>query len=96
MKEEDYAHISFPSIVEVILSEYQNIIDARTQIGKFIHAVYNRKQMHSSLHALAPNQFEREWRHDQCAISLSWKLVKVVQFSVRISHSHSFQTTGQL
>ena len=43
----------------------------RKQIRKFIHAVYNRKWMHSSLHDLAPSQFERQWRHDQCAKSLS-------------------------
>lgn len=56
---------------EVVLSEYQDITDARNQIGKFIDAVYNRKRMHSSLGDLAPIQFELQWRQNQNAKSLS-------------------------
>lgn len=47
---------------EVDLSDYQDLADARTQIGRFIDAVYNVKRIHSSLGYLTPQEFEALWR----------------------------------
>ena len=43
---------------QVYLSEYENLADARAQIGHFLEAVYNRKRLHSSLGYLPPAEFE--------------------------------------
>ena len=43
---------------QVYLSEYENLADARTQIGHFLEAVYNQKRLHSSLGYLPPAEFE--------------------------------------
>jgi transposase-like protein len=47
---------------EVDLSDYQDLADARGQIGHFIDAVYNVKRIHSSLGYLTPAEFEEQWR----------------------------------
>ncbi len=43
---------------QVYLSEYENLADARAQIGHFLEAVYNQKRLHSSLGYLPPTEFE--------------------------------------
>jgi putative transposase len=52
---------------EVDLSDYQDFIDARGQIGHFIDAVYNVKRIHSSLGYLTPQEFEEQWRRARAA-----------------------------
>ncbi len=48
---------------EVDLSEYQDFADARSQIGRFIEEVYQKKRIHSSLGYLTPDEFEgTHWR----------------------------------
>ena len=47
---------------EVDLSEYNVFADARSQIGRFLEDVYNRKRIHSSLGYLTPVEFETAWR----------------------------------
>ena len=44
---------------QVYLSEYENLSDARGQIGHFLEAVYNQKRLHSSLGYLPPAEFEQ-------------------------------------
>lgn len=44
---------------QVYLSEYENLSDARAQIGHFLEAVYNQKRLHSSLGYLPPSEFEQ-------------------------------------
>ena len=44
---------------QVYLSEYENLSDARAQIGHFLEAVYNQKRLHSSLGYLPPVEFEQ-------------------------------------
>jgi putative transposase len=46
---------------EVDLSDYQDYIDAVSQIGRFIEDVYNKKRIHSSLGYLTPLEFEAAW-----------------------------------
>jgi putative transposase len=43
---------------EVHRTEYRNLADARTRIGRFLESIYNEKRLHSALHYMAPNQFE--------------------------------------
>ena len=43
---------------QVYLSEYDDLADARAQIGHFLEAVYNQKRLHSSLGYLPPAEFE--------------------------------------
>lgn len=43
---------------EVHCTEYRNLCDARTRIGRFPESVYNEKRLHSALRYMAPNQFE--------------------------------------
>ncbi len=47
---------------EVDLSEYRDLNDARTQIGRFLDDVYNVKRIHSALGYLTPKEFEEQWR----------------------------------
>ena len=44
---------------QVYLSEYENLSDARAQIGHFLEAVCNQKRLHSSLGYLPPVEFEQ-------------------------------------
>ena len=44
---------------QVYLSEYDNLADAKAQIGHFLEAVYNQKRLHSSLGYLPPAEFEK-------------------------------------
>ena len=46
---------------QVYLSEYENLADARAQIGHFLEAVYNQKRLHSSLGYLPPAEFEKTY-----------------------------------
>lgn len=43
---------------QVYLSEYDDLADARGQIGHFLEGVYNQKRLHSSLGYLPPAEFE--------------------------------------
>jgi putative transposase len=46
---------------QVYLSEYENLADARVQIGHFLECVYNQKRLHSSLGYLPPAEFEQQF-----------------------------------
>ena len=46
---------------QVYLSEYENLADARAQIGHFLEVVYNQKRLHSSLGYLPPIEFEQDY-----------------------------------
>jgi len=46
---------------EVDLSDYQDFVDALSQIRRFIEDVYNHKRIHSSLGYLTPVEFEIAW-----------------------------------
>ncbi len=50
---------------QVYLSEYENLADARAQIGYFLEAVYNQKRLHSSLGYLPPAEFERDYNESR-------------------------------
>ena len=47
---------------QVDLSEYNDLADARSQIGRFIEEVYMIKRIHSALGYLTPSEFEAAWR----------------------------------
>jgi len=42
--------------------EYNDLADARRQIGRFIEDVYMTKRIHSSLGYLTPVEFEATWQ----------------------------------
>jgi transposase InsO family protein len=46
---------------EVYLNEYQDLADARVQMGRFIDEVYQTKRIHSALGYLTPHEFEVQW-----------------------------------
>ncbi|MBX6316011.1 MAG: transposase, partial [Isosphaeraceae bacterium] len=46
---------------EVDLTEYEDLADARRQLGRFLDDVYNTKRIHSSLGYLTPAEFEEQW-----------------------------------
>ncbi len=50
---------------EVDLTEYEDVADARRQLGRFLDAVYNKKRIHSSLGYLTPAEFEQQWLKQQ-------------------------------
>ena len=50
---------------QVYLSEYENLADARRQIGHFLEAVYNQKRLHSSLGYLPPAEFEQTYKESR-------------------------------
>lgn len=50
---------------QVYLSEYDNLADAKVQIGHFLEAVYNQKRLHSSLGYLPPAEFENAFHRGQ-------------------------------
>jgi transposase InsO family protein len=47
---------------EVELSEYNDLDDAREQIGQFLENVYMAKRIHSALKYLTPAEFEALWQ----------------------------------
>ena len=47
---------------QVYLSEYDNLADAKAQIGHFLEAVYNQKRLHSSLGYLPPAEYEEAYK----------------------------------
>lgn len=59
-EENGYAERLMRTIKEehVSLTEYQNIADARLQVGQFLTNVYQTKRIHSSLGYLTPAEFE--------------------------------------
>jgi transposase InsO family protein len=44
---------------EVYLSDYQNLVEARVSIRRFLEDVYNRKRLHSALGYRPPVEFEQ-------------------------------------
>jgi transposase InsO family protein len=50
---------------EVVLSDYRDFAEARSQIGRFLEEVYTQKRIHSSLGYLTPAEFEEGWRLNQ-------------------------------
>ena len=50
---------------EVDLSEYEDLADARRQLGRFLDDVYNTKRIHSSLGYLTPAEFQQQWMNTQ-------------------------------
>jgi len=44
---------------EVYLSDYQNLVEARASIRRFLEDVYNRQRLHSALGYRPPVEFER-------------------------------------
>lgn len=65
-EENGYAERLMRTIKEehVSLTEYQNVADARTQIGQFLTDVYQTKRIHSSLGYLTPAEFETRHRQE--------------------------------
>jgi hypothetical protein len=55
---------------EVDLSEYRDLADAYSQLGRFLDNVYNRKRIHSALGYLTPAEFEQQWLRGQKAMAL--------------------------
>ena len=47
---------------EIYRSEYRDLADARSQIGRFIEDVYNQKRLHSALGYRSPAEFEKQVR----------------------------------
>lgn len=52
---------------EVYLNEYDNEIDARMNIGRFIETMYNHKRLHSSLGYRSPDEFEASYHSHKAA-----------------------------
>ena len=50
---------------QVYLSEYDNLADAKAQIGHFLEAVYNQKRLHSSLGYLPPVEYENTFHESR-------------------------------
>ena len=46
------------------LSDYQNMAQAREEIGHFIDVVYQHKRIHSALGYLTPAEFEAQWQQN--------------------------------
>lgn len=46
---------------EVYLSDYQNLVEARASIRRFLEDVYNRKRLHSALGYRPPVEFEQQF-----------------------------------
>lgn len=52
---------------EVYLNEYDDELEARTNIGAFIETMYNNKRLHSSLGYRSPDEFEDLFHSHQAA-----------------------------
>ena len=50
---------------QVYLTEYDNLADAKAQIGHFLEAVYNQKRLHSSLGYLPPAEYENTFHESR-------------------------------
>ncbi len=50
---------------EVDLSDYEDLADARQEIGHFLEEVYQRKRIHSALGYLTPSEFEAAYFKEQ-------------------------------
>ncbi len=50
---------------EVDLSDYEDLFDARSQIGHFLEEVYQHKRIHSALGYLTPSEFEAAYFKEQ-------------------------------
>jgi putative transposase len=48
---------------EVYLNEYEDLLDAATNIDHFIDQMYNKKRLHSSLGYMPPVEFEAQLNH---------------------------------
>ena len=48
-------------VEEVSLNEYENLLDARNNINRFIEHVYNNKRLHSSLGYQTPAEYESQF-----------------------------------
>ena len=44
---------------EVQGRSYENVEDAKRRIGEFLEETYNRQRLHSALHYLTPDEFEK-------------------------------------
>ncbi len=47
---------------QVYVSEYDNLADAKAQIGHFLEAVYNQKRLYSSLGYLPLAEYETQFK----------------------------------
>jgi putative transposase len=47
---------------EVYLNEYEDLLDARRRIGRFLDDVYNSRRLHSAIGYLSPAEFEQQLR----------------------------------
>lgn len=52
---------------EISLTEYADVADARSPLGRFLDAVSDRKRIPSSLGDLTPAEFEQPWRAEGTA-----------------------------
>ena len=50
-------------VEEVSLNEYENLLDARSNIDRFIEHVYNTKRLHSSLDYRSPVEYEARFNN---------------------------------
>lgn len=46
---------------EIHLWDYETFEDVKERVPEFLEQVYNRKRLHSALHYLSPNEFEKKW-----------------------------------
>ncbi len=53
---------------EVDLSDYQDLAEARREIGHFLESVYQHKRIHSSLGYLTPSEFEAAYFKEQSEV----------------------------
>ena len=46
---------------QIYLSEYDNLADAKRQIGHFLEAVYNQRRLYSSLGYVPPTGYKTQY-----------------------------------